>query len=87
MQFEKTSDHLFEAAVHGQHDDICGKKLRCTQCSYSTCNSSTCTGACFIAMSWHRGVVIWSSGNTGCPGDGPLTEHSAIKNFNFTSEA
>eukprot|EP00117_Sycon_ciliatum_P006945 scpid14118/ scgid10259/ DNA-directed RNA polymerase III subunit RPC1; DNA-directed RNA polymerase III largest subunit; DNA-directed RNA polymerase III subunit A; RNA polymerase III 155 kDa subunit; RNA polymerase III subunit C160 len=22
--FEKTSDHLFEAAVHGQHDDICG---------------------------------------------------------------
>ena len=29
LQFEKTSDHLFEAAYHGQTDAICGTQNMC----------------------------------------------------------
>lgn len=31
FQFEKTADHLFEAAYHGQRDTINGRPIRCTK--------------------------------------------------------
>ena len=32
LQFEKTSDHLFEAAYHGQRDAICGELYELQYC-------------------------------------------------------
>ena len=34
LQFEKTSDHLFEAAYHGQTDAICGMQNMCTHLTH-----------------------------------------------------